>query len=306
MTSCGNQSISYSKPASLYNELATYNKNSLFGPPLPPLTPSMQYPTLPREPPGYQYNALTHGYNGTGYYTIDSGYGGENNTCTTFFIGKCPSNREIPLPSPPSPNAPIVEGFSPSPSPSDSLTIRWKYLDVEVLVSKSCPYSKRALELLEQHKLLPHTHIKDISLPVHKQEFDKLQVKGVPVFVSKRTHRHFVGHPSSIIAVIGILEHEGTTEHFPSTSPLLEKLKQLKIVFYGLDNCIFCEKLKKLIIENHATSVIQYKDANSKDSMTDLLKYRPAGYPFLVSHTTGKTITGVPESLQHLYDLLTY
>ena len=101
------------RPDNSYARLDAYNQDSIFGPPEPPMTPSMQYITLPQEHVNYGYNALTHNSDGGNYYTVANGYG---KPCTTFNTAKCPTNQIIapagaPAPAP-APGPAPMEGYS--------------------------------------------------------------------------------------------------------------------------------------------------------------------------------------------------
>jgi len=100
------------RPNNVYVQLDRYNENSIIGPPVSPLIPSMQYIQLPLEHTGYGYDALSHDNDGVGYYSVTSGYG---NKCTSFATAKCPRNEIIgvhrrggPAPAPaPGPAPPL-------------------------------------------------------------------------------------------------------------------------------------------------------------------------------------------------------
>ena len=96
------------RPNTFYAKLDAYNQDSLFGPPEPPMTPSMQYITLPQEHVNYGYDALTHHSDGSRYYSVTSGYG---NKCTTFNTAKCPTNQVIG-------GAGLAPAPAPAPAPS--------------------------------------------------------------------------------------------------------------------------------------------------------------------------------------------
>lgn len=85
-------------PKNGYAQLDTYNLKSVWGPPVSPIVPPMQYVQLPHDYNNYGYNALSHDYNGVGYYTVESGYG---KRCTSFHLAQCPSNEPIKPPAPP-------------------------------------------------------------------------------------------------------------------------------------------------------------------------------------------------------------
>lgn len=96
------------RPNSVYNTLTTYNTNSIFGPPISPIIPSMQYITLPIERPSFGYQSLSHDFNGIGYYNVETGYG---NQCTQFVTARCPGNtRQMPVPGP-----------APAPAPAPAV-----------------------------------------------------------------------------------------------------------------------------------------------------------------------------------------
>lgn len=96
------------RPNNNYARLNAYNQDSLFGPPEPPMTPSMQYITLPQEHVNYGYEALTHDSDGSKYYNVTTGYGGK---CTTFNTAKCPTNQVIAPAGVPAPAPAPTPGF---------------------------------------------------------------------------------------------------------------------------------------------------------------------------------------------------
>ena len=85
-------------PKNGYAQLDTYNYKSIWGPPISPIVPPMQYIQLPHDYNNFGYNSLSHDYNGVGYYTVEDGYG---KRCTSFHMAQCPNNEPIRPPAPP-------------------------------------------------------------------------------------------------------------------------------------------------------------------------------------------------------------
>lgn len=82
----------YVMPMNNYVDLDKYNKDTQFGPPLPPHVPSANFPTILEQKPIQSYDILTHNTN-QNYPDVSNAYG--NNCSQKYFVRKCPTNQFI-------------------------------------------------------------------------------------------------------------------------------------------------------------------------------------------------------------------
>lgn len=75
-----------------------------------------------------------------------------------------------------------------------SLKSRIKDANLVIYKSNNCGYCKQLVQDLDKKKLLPAVTLKDITNPVHKQEFKNLNETGVPVVYSQKYDKKHVGY----------------------------------------------------------------------------------------------------------------
>jgi len=290
MSSSYDGSSSFVQPNNVYKKLENYNIDSLIGPPISPIVPSMQYITLPKEHDNFGYEALSHDYNGVGYYDINTAYG---KSCTTFNLGKCPSNRVIPSGTAPAPApapAPMMirEGFQPSVEQA----IRG--MDITMYYDSKCPHSNQALKLLSQNKIVQYIRLKEVKDASVLEEAKKQNCVGVPFFVSHKTGKTFTGSPADLSSLISVLSGSVNPS---SPQELIQKIKDLQITVFTMDGCIYCVKYHNLMKELGLVDVVTFKNIMHKDAL-DSLKHmtneKPDGFPFTVSAKTLKSFKGYP------------
>jgi hypothetical protein len=190
------------RPSTFYAKLNTYNQDNLFGPPINPIVPSMQYITLPQEHVNYGYDALTHHGDGNNYYSVTTGYG---NKCTTFNTAKCPTNQiiggagAVPAPAP----APSVvrEGFQQNPSLNSQL----KNLDLVVYTMEGCGYCTQYKSMIHNSGHANVFRMVNINNPREAANDKFLQqtpLQGFPTTYSKSKNKHFLGVPSNLEEIV--------------------------------------------------------------------------------------------------------
>jgi len=305
-------------PRNAYGTLDEYN--SIFGPPVSPIIPPMQYISLPQDHANYGYNTLSHDYDGVGYYNVEDGYGKK---CTTFGVAKCPSNLPI------SPPAPTFQTTSPPQlkenffferfSNEQSKAIKDLQLDVFVDI-QNCPHCARMVSMLKNFKGV--VTIKDISDNKHKKELLSKGGTGVPYTYSKRLHVSVAGVPPNLPTLIQTLHATAQKkpsvhvvhkpEHAPAgkkLSPNVDrKLKDLQISVYTSESCHFCTLYKQFIDRNGLRPYVHLVPVENKAiaSADPFLRTNqlPA-YPFTYSRKYTTSFAGLPNSVDEIINSLT-
>ena len=297
------------RPNNFYAKLDSYNQDTLFGPPVPPIVPSMQYITLPQEHVNYGYDALTHDSDGSRYYSVTAGYGKK---CTTFNTAKCPTNQVIGgtglAPSPaPAPAPMLREGFCHPPSTSQPLNLKKQFADLDLVIyvdGVHCGHCINLKRMLKENDLLGVVELKDINTASYRQELIKLGGQGVPFMKSKRLGTTVTGVPPHMEAVI-VMFHEQKPK-VPEN--LASKLKDLKLVVYVSDMCSYCKMYKQFIKDNDLRPFFKIVNvANKEETQNDpfLKTNNLVGYPTTYSCKYKTSFPGVPKNVEHLISLLT-
>lgn len=302
-------------PKNGYAQLDTYNFKSVWGPPVSPIVPPMQYIQLPHEYNNYGYNALSHDYNGVGYYTVETGYG---NRCTSFHTAQCPNNEPIRPPAAPimSTPPPMMERFTLEKKKPLNETIQ--NLKLVVFVdTKNCPHSQSIINMLRENQLLESVQIKDISNPQFRNELMSHGANGVPFTKSLAMGTSITGAPPTIELLIKALE-KTTAEDKPTiNSDIAKQLKDLDIVVYTSDSCHYCVMYKAFIEKSGIRPYLKIVDLTNKEQVVKdpyLQTNQLPAIPFTYSNRLKTSFPGLPrtanknsysESIQEIITLLT-
>lgn len=306
-------------PKNGYAQLDTYNLKSVWGPPVSPIVPPMQYVQLPHDYNNYGYNALSHDYNGVGYYTVESGYG---KRCTSFHLAQCPSNEPIKPPAPPmfSTAPPMMrEAFTMEKKKPLKHTIENLGLVAFVDV-KNCPHCQSFMNLLQNNDLLDVVAVKDITNPSYRNELAQYGANGVPFIKSTELGTSITGAPPTIEALIKALDKKTTTTNGSASdlSPELAKqIKDLDLTVYTSDSCHFCVMYKAFIEKSGLRPYVKIIDLTNKEEVVKdpyLVTNELPAIPFTYSKTLKTSFPGLPrsankgsqsESVQEIITLLT-
>lgn len=287
-------------PKNGYAQLDSYNLKSIWGPPVSPIVPPMQYIQLPHEYNNYGYNALSHDYNGVGYYTVETGYG---KRCTSFHVAQCPNNEPIKPPAPPIVSTPppmMKEAFTMEKKKSMNETVRG--LDLVVYVDmKNCPHSQSILSMLKQNNLLDCINIKDINNPEGRNALMKNGANGVPFIKSNTMGTSITGAPPNVEMLIKALEKKGVAaDHGSTIDPALAaQLKDLDLVVYTSDSCHFCVMYKSFINKAGLRPYFKIIDLTNKEQVVKdafLQTNQLPAIPFTYSRRYKTSFPGLPSS----------
>jgi len=316
MFSSGEYTNAYASPYSEYTHLGHYYKGAQFGPKLPASVPSNAYPTILRQGNEFGYDALTHDTDGTNYYNVEKAYG---TSCEPkYYVAKCPENKFIRpfVPDghsdmgPPTPcpvrNEPIAEGFE-TPTPSPHLLSELQRLKVVFFYDKACRHSQQAFDMYQKELYPTPLHkaffsIKDISQFNHEKMLTDLGGTATPFFFSQATNRSVTGYVPLEALVAGLHGHGKPSSHesyhhsghIATASPL----KDLGIVVFVMQGCVYCDKLKALLAQHGVDKQVQFVDARDPKHRQELAHVR--GFPHYKSTKTGKSSTGYPGSLEKM------
>ena len=304
-----------------YAQLDTYNYKSVWGPPVSPIVPPMQYIQLPHDYNNYGYNALSHDYDGVGYYNVETGYG---KRCTSFHMAQSPNNEPIRPPAPPMLSTPppmMKEAFTMEKKKPLKATIENLQL-VAFVDTKNCPHCQSFINLLQQEDLVDCVMIKDISNPSFRNEMAQHGANGVPFIKSAKLGTSITGSPPNIEALVKALDKSSavssTTASGPQISPeLARQLKDLDITVYTSDSCHFCVMYKAFIEKAGLRPYVKIVDlTNKNDVVADpyLQTNQLPAIPFTYSKTLRTSFPGLPrsankgsnaDSIQEIITLLT-
>ena len=288
-------------PKNGYAQLETYNTKSVWGPPVSPIVPPMQYVQLPHDYNNYGYNSLSHDFNGVGYYSVETGYG---KRCTSFHTAQCPSNQPIKPPAPP-----IVS--TPPPLMKESFVLEKKKplnetvqnLKLVIFVdSKNCPHSESLLQLLKNNNLLESVQVLDITEPSNRNALITNGANGVPFIRSMTLGTSITGAPPSIELLVKALDNKQpiTSNNPPSINPeLLKKLQQLDIVVYTSDSCHYCVMYKSFIQKAGLLPYMKIIDLTNKEQVVKdpyLQTNQLPAIPFTYSKTYKTSFPGLPRT----------
>lgn len=305
-------------PKNGYAQLDTYNYKSIWGPPISPIVPPMQYIQLPHDYNNFGYNSLSHDYNGVGYYTVEDGYG---KRCTSFHMAQCPNNEPIRPPAPPIFSTPppmmVKEPFTLEKKKPLNETIRNMKLIV-YLDTKNCPHSQSFLKLMQQNNLLDCVMIKDITNPEYRNELAQMGSNGVPFVKSIALGTSVTGAPPTVDMLVKALEKKPSAPKEPTLHPeLAAQLKDLDITVYTSDSCHFCVMYKAFINKAGLRPYFKVVDLTNKEQVVNdplLQTTQLPGIPFTYSKKYKTSFPGLPrsantgsyaESVQEIITLLT-
>jgi glutaredoxin len=296
-------------PKNGYAQLDSYNLKSIWGPPISPIVPPMQYIQLPHEYNNYGYNALSHDYNGVGYYTVESGYGKK---CTSFHMAQCPNNEPIRPPAPPIVSTPppmVREPFTMEKKKPLNETIQDLGLVVYV-DAQNCPHSQTILSMLRQNGVLDCVRVKDISNMENRNELMKNGASGIPFIKSTTLGTSITGAPPSAEMLIKALAKggslnkphaiqaadQGTDSIHPN---LARQLQDLDLVVYTSDSCHFCVMFKAFIKKSGLSPYFKIIDLTNKEHVANdpfLQTNQLPAIPFTYSRRYKTSFNGMPSS----------
>ena len=281
---------------SSYNDYNTpSNYNTLFAKKLPPTVPSMNFPVILEQSNIYGYDALTHDSDGTNYYTVGSGYG---KTCTpNYYVAKCPNNKFIRsfLPGPEgtvSPSACPINNELVSEGYESDMVTQIKNLNLVFYFDKNCEYSKKTYQAMVSaigaENLNKFVLLKDVADKNNEQELTNFGGYAVPFIVSRTTNNTVTGF-MPLDQIISTLSAKNASQDAAT-------IQKLGLVIYTMDNCQYCNQLKSML-QDYAT-FITYRNGLSPEYGKDVANV--AGFPHIVSKLTGKSMTGLPASVEQL------
>lgn len=284
-------------PKNGYAQLDTYNFKSVWGPPVSPIVPPMQYVQLPHDYNNFGYNALSHDYNGVGYYTVESGYG---KRCTSFHMAQCPSNEPIKPPAPPmfstAPPMMMRESFTMEKKKNLKDTI--KNLGLEIFVDvKNCPHCQSLLSMLKNNGILDVIVIKDVSNPSYRNELAQHGSKGVPFIMSNALGSSITGAPPSIEALLKALNNTPNVSESTIHPGLVKQLKDLDITLYTSDSCSYCVMYKSFIEKAGLRPYFKIVDLTNKEQVVNdpyLVTNELPAIPFTYSKSLRTSFPGIP------------
>lgn len=287
-------------PKNGYAQLDTYNLKSVWGPPISPIVPPMQYIQLPHEYNNYGYNSLSHDYNGVGYYNVETGYG---KRCTSFHLAQCPNNEPIKPPAAPIVSTPppmmIKESFEMEKKKPLTDTIR--NLNLVIFVDlKNCPHSETLLQLLRNHNLMDCVKVFDINQPTYRNELMKNGANGVPFIRSMSMNTSITGAPPTMDILIKALDKKKISNHEPSlNNELARQLKDLDISVYTSDSCHFCVMYKAFIEKAGLLPYMKIVDLTNKEQVVNdpyLQTNQLPAIPFTYSKKYKTSFPGLPRT----------
>lgn len=156
---------------------------------------------------------------------------------------------------------------------------------------ETCPHCVNAKKALQNH--ISQIELKNLKNKKNYQEFIELGGRGVPLFVSKKTHKTFSGNPQTFTNLISKLNVGAP-----------QKLKDLKVKIFVSDSCGYCKKLKQML--QHSNEIRNVRIISLSDSayQKEASSYKIDGYPFIVSEKTGKFMLGAPPSVASMISAL--
>ncbi|NDE15316.1 hypothetical protein EBZ80_10340 [bacterium] len=286
------------------NAVSTYNEygsgmryNTLFANKLPETVPSMSFPTILDQTPIRSYDALTRDSDGTGYYSYLTGYG---TSCDqNYFVAKCPENKFLRVfqPGPqqfvspsasPLPNDLVSEGYT-----ADPLT-QIKNLQITMFYDKDCPYCQKAIASIDEAIGAKNreqlVQLKDVKVGQNEQELVNLGGYAVPFFVSGLTNNTVTGFfpVDKLLADLAAFKAKNNSTQ--------QQLQDLGIVVYEMENCPYCTSLHSMLAPYQ--DAVEFKNGLDPANASSLQGVK--GFPYIVSKTTGKTVTGCPASIESL------
>lgn len=308
---------SYTNLLDDYSNLEHYNNASMkHGPPLPPTVPSNMFPTILKQDPISSYDVLTHGTNQQ-YPQVNKAYGMD---CQQkYFVGKCPSNKEIrpfsgrgpvtPTPIPvsrscPTENLPIVEGYNDS-----HVTMKLKSLNILFFcdMSGNCPHSKRFMVEMSKQLSEPIDKvfiIKDISSSYqNKQMFTNYGGYATPYFFSLKTNKSVTGYIESASKLAEMLKGVLKEGYTTGNNDMKGQVKELDVVMFSSPHCGFCKMMKEVLKKHDLEDVIEIIE-DLDNSNYRHMKGQVRGFPTIMSKKTGKTSVGYSDNLVMLLEKL--
>jgi glutaredoxin len=311
---------SYTNLLDDYSNLEHYNNASMKnGPPLPPTVPSNMFPTILKQDPIASYDALTYETNQQ-YPQVNKAYGMD---CQQkYFIGKCPSNKEIrpfpglgpgpvtPTPKPinrscPTENLPIVEGFNDT----QDVTRKLKSLNILFFcdMSGNCPHSKRFMVEMSKQLSEPVDKVfimKDISASEqNKQMFTNYGGYATPYFFSLKTNKSVTGYVQNASQLESMLKGILKEGYANENNDMKGKVKELDIVMFSSPHCGFCKMMKEVLKKHNLEDVIEIVE-DLDNSNYKHMKGQVRGFPTMMSKKTGKTSVGYSDNVAILIEKL--
>lgn len=285
-------------PPTEYAGLNEYNKQSQFGPRIPPTMPLQNFPTVLEQSNKYGYDVLSYGTPNSGYYDVAQAYG---NSCNPrFYTRECPSNKKI---SPFVPQASNTANLKQSIGVENQLISEGFEQDIEAALEKlrpihffymppnKCTYCAAALEMIRPYSRYFVLH--DISDEDNLRLLTHYNGFAVPYF--------FVSNGNSVTglwklrdlvdALLGRKSH-----NMPTPMPdqkmdqIAQDLLRLALVVYVMEGCHFCKSLLSRFEKAGYLPHIRVENGLAPENRQKTMHAR--GFPFTVSTTTKKHVEG--------------
>lgn len=303
-------------PYSQYSNLSKYNDTN-FGPKLPVTSPLQNYQTYLEQERIADYNVLTMNNTEGQYPKENNAYGKE--VCAKYFVGEAPSNKFV-RPFVPNikfttnssqtdyckvKNDSIVEGFATTkPIYEDIINKSQKMLlHIFILPPEKCFFSKKLIDDLIDMFGMDYQNYFKIKNIENKEDLSLFTNTGgyaVPYFFSPITNNSETGYNEGFDKIVNSL-YSNTKENFlPSNKPIsiIDKVKDLRIVIYTMNNCGFCTKIKNMLAKEGLLNVVRIYDMSTIKDKKELKEIR--GFPYIKSLNTKKSYTGCPMSIEML------
>lgn len=288
-------------PPTEYAGLDEYNKQSQFGPRLPPTAPLQNFPTVLEQPNKRGYDVLSYGTPNSGYYDVAQAYG---NSCNPkFYVRECPTNKKV---SPFVPqvkntvnfkqntgveNQLISEGFENPVSLEDAFE-KLKPIHFFYLPPNKCSYCASALEMIRPYNQYFQLH--DISDEDNLRLLTHYNGFAVPYFYASNGNSvtGLWKIEDLVVALLGrklVPSPTGTPE--PQGGDIIsQELLKLAIIIFVMEGCHFCKSLISRFEKAGYLHHVRVEDGLAPHNRDKTSRAR--GFPFIVSTITNKHTEG--------------
>lgn len=117
---------------------------------------------------------------------------------------------------------------------------------------------------------------------------------------------HFYGILIVIVIVMllySMYSSKSDSDSYPETfsnSNIINKLKNLNIMFFKMASCPYCIKMESFLISNKLINFMHVIDIQTNEGKKLAQQYQLTGFPSFVSKKTGKMVSGYTENIGEL------